>query len=606
MHVNPCGRAVDWIQFPFEVDARLHDSADAPLVRLRWVYTDQPFFPPDFQNKITNRIWNADQHSEEIPGMLPVGENNYRQDARWILFPFAFSGHMCNPDWMVTGEPWPVPPSLPPTVYLAGWVPECCIMACDATECRREPVNDEPASQVTQFAIPAVEATDTTPALRQFVTDAHSTAGGNWPAAGQEWFPEGTAGPIAYSVVNLAQPDGTPFSRVEQMQFDSGNVFSHTITDLVETWGATVGGVTGALTMQPLGTQMQLGGSNLVVAPSILPAGIEYRRTMGVIAAGTTQGTAAPTQSTGTEAVALSTAAGIRMHISGAAPLDVSSEANGIYTVVHVSSSPVASLQLYPAVGDAWPGLGLNNPMTLARDTGVILIQNAGRQGSWAVIPFPGTGGSVTSVNITPPAAGITAAGGPIVSAGSITLALADDLAALEALAGTNTIYYRSAVNTWTAVSIGPYLSFAGGTLDALPPTATNTEAAGGAFSITGATGVYQATGLTVSVAGAGTYLITAKVRAQLQPGAAGTHLVKVKLRNNTDAADVANSETLVALCAQNGVLVSQTAGFSALVTVAGAKTFELYAARNGTTWTASDIVNDANGRTVIDVVKLA
>ena len=39
------------------------------------------------------------------------------------------------------------------------------------------------------------------------------------------------------------------------------------------------------------------------------------------------------------------------------------------------------------------------------------------------------------------------------------------DLAALAALSGTNTIYYRSASNTWTAVTIGSGLSFSGGTL---------------------------------------------------------------------------------------------------------------------------------------------
>lgn len=39
------------------------------------------------------------------------------------------------------------------------------------------------------------------------------------------------------------------------------------------------------------------------------------------------------------------------------------------------------------------------------------------------------------------------------------------DLSALAALSGTNTIYYRSAANTWTAVTIGTGLSFSGGTL---------------------------------------------------------------------------------------------------------------------------------------------
>jgi hypothetical protein len=41
------------------------------------------------------------------------------------------------------------------------------------------------------------------------------------------------------------------------------------------------------------------------------------------------------------------------------------------------------------------------------------------------------------------------------------------DLTAIAALAGTNTIYYRSAANTWTAVAIGTNLTFSGGTLSA-------------------------------------------------------------------------------------------------------------------------------------------
>lgn len=41
------------------------------------------------------------------------------------------------------------------------------------------------------------------------------------------------------------------------------------------------------------------------------------------------------------------------------------------------------------------------------------------------------------------------------------------DLTALAALSGTNTIYYRSAANAWSAVTIGSNLTFSGGTLSA-------------------------------------------------------------------------------------------------------------------------------------------
>jgi hypothetical protein len=64
-----------------------------------------------------------------------------------------------------------------------------------------------------------------------------------------------------------------------------------------------------------------------------------------------------------------------------------------------------------------------------------------------------GGSGTVTSVNITQPAAGITATGGPITTSGSITLALADDLAAVEGLS-TNGMVARTASNTWTTRTI--------------------------------------------------------------------------------------------------------------------------------------------------------
>ena len=66
---------------------------------------------------------------------------------------------------------------------------------------------------------------------------------------------------------------------------------------------------------------------------------------------------------------------------------------------------------------------------------------------------------------LTAPADGLTITN-PAGTAGNPTFALANDLAALEALSGTNTIYYRSAADTWTAVTIGGLLSFSGGTLN--------------------------------------------------------------------------------------------------------------------------------------------
>ncbi len=63
------------------------------------------------------------------------------------------------------------------------------------------------------------------------------------------------------------------------------------------------------------------------------------------------------------------------------------------------------------------------------------------------------------------------------------------DLTAIAALSGTNTIYYRSAANTWTGVTVGTGLSFSGGTLSSTASGGTVTSVAltaPGVFSVAG------------------------------------------------------------------------------------------------------------------------
>lgn len=67
------------------------------------------------------------------------------------------------------------------------------------------------------------------------------------------------------------------------------------------------------------------------------------------------------------------------------------------------------------------------------------------------------------------PSAGLTIAD-PDAVGGNPTFALANDLAALEALTGTNTIYYRSGVDTWSPITIGSLLSWSGGTINVGDP----------------------------------------------------------------------------------------------------------------------------------------
>jgi hypothetical protein len=91
------------------------------------------------------------------------------------------------------------------------------------------------------------------------------------------------------------------------------------------------------------------------------------------------------------------------------------------------------------------------------------LLDNISGFSSNGIIARTGSG-AYSFRTLTAPASGITVSNGDGVS-GNPTLALANDLAALEALSGTNTIYYRSAADTWTAVTIGGNLGFSSGTL---------------------------------------------------------------------------------------------------------------------------------------------
>ena len=63
----------------------MHRGVGAPVVRLRWVFTDQPFFPVGTQCVINNRVWNEDTDTELVVGQLPLAESNYAQDERWRL-----------------------------------------------------------------------------------------------------------------------------------------------------------------------------------------------------------------------------------------------------------------------------------------------------------------------------------------------------------------------------------------------------------------------------------------------------------------------------------------------------------------------------------------
>jgi hypothetical protein len=96
---------------------------------------------------------------------------------------------------------------------------------------------------------------------------------------------------------------------------------------------------------------------------------------------------------------------------------------------------------------------------------------------------------------LSPPAAGLSISN-PAGVAGNPTFALANDLAALEGLSGMHTIYYRSAADTWSAVTIGTGLDFTGATLSCTVTggtgtvTTTGSPASGNLAKFSGATSI--------------------------------------------------------------------------------------------------------------------
>jgi len=97
--------------------------------------------------------------------------------------------------------------------------------------------------------------------------------------------------------------------------------------------------------------------------------------------------------------------------------------------------------------------------------TGALSVTDIGQHGAssgqvlkwngtqWASAADNNSGGTVTAVGLLQPAAGITVSGSPISTSGNMTLALANDLAALESVSTTG-IAVRSGIDTWVTRTI--------------------------------------------------------------------------------------------------------------------------------------------------------
>lgn len=116
---------MDWIRRPYTTPGRVHDSPDAPLVDIVWYLTDLP--PIDGASLVNSRDLDPFPYLDRVIGEVPTHTDRRAFNNRWAKPLGLFGKHICHPEWLATGEPWPT--ELPDTVYNTEGVPHCCCVA---------------------------------------------------------------------------------------------------------------------------------------------------------------------------------------------------------------------------------------------------------------------------------------------------------------------------------------------------------------------------------------------------------------------------------------------------------------------------------------------
>lgn len=602
MPFNPCGRVVDFLAD--SVTDVIRPFRDSELtVRRRWYRV--PWGTPTIGvlSVFISNHFKAFKELQTGPGEVFPPEIDYtrRGTPDGLLF-----DHICG-DLEQLQNGALLDPAVN-VVYDDEWIPECCgrESVCTTQLCGQAELNGYPAAQLWSYPINHQDATATTPVV--LFQRAMNLGNTDPPTPGElvAWYPAGTAGEVRASVERLANQAGVPQSETRTFRIDDDNATSYRQDAAGDTWTFERGGVSGELTFRIVGGQLEVCGTNAVICAELMPEFVTPNVATGLVAAGTDQATAAAVTTTTTQAVALASTAGVRLPAGGGGI--VSGEADGRrFVVVHVNSSPAATLNVYPAAGESLDGYAVNAPHVLARGTGCIFVAHGGANGGWSVIPYPPAAvGTVTSVDLGTSSAGLTVGGGPVTSSGTLTVDLADDLEQLVGFPLAAAIPVGDGSGNWNALEIGDGLDLTAGVLSAVPPGDDSDDIDGAGFSITGTSGTYQATGITMTLPAAGRYMIWGRVCAGIQVSASANSYVAVKLRDVTNGADVPRSDTLAVWEGAGATLNVATVPVDAIVDVTGATTIELYAARVGANWTYSAIVDGANSRTEMHYARIA
>jgi len=193
----------------------------------------------------------------------------------------------------------------------------------------------------------------------------------------------------------------------------------------------------------------------------------------------------------------------------------------------------------------------------------------------------------------------------------SSTVTLGNDTRLNPTPSGAGKLVYDtgSAYAALSAGTAGQVLTAAGASAPtwASPITATTSTATlGSTFLITGSSGTYQDSGLTLSLPSAGTYLLSGRILGNVNVLTSGPGFISCKFRDTTAGADVANSQTLIAFVHAINTSVIATAPMFSAFTVTGATSVNLYCARNlAGSYNTSELDSTSSGYTQIAYTKI-